>query len=547
MRRPDRIRASPSSHSGRSLSGDCVPGRVRGGLAGRGIRQLGSVVEASRWADPGLQLVCGRHPRATRGPAHRAGVDGAALQERRTRRRQRDALLPRVFHGRFSLAHRPCLRAWEVHLTAAQPIPRAACDELLLDLFSAAVGCRLGRPCAAARRAGLSQDERLLQCGPDGGRAVPAGAHVSRLGRAGCRSRYARHPGGEHRRPVRRHRSPIARAATRWRDRHEHRRDYRLAIRRPPHRQHPAVAVVHAAAYDVARARPRGPARRLHRRRACEHGRDRRGGPGARPCHHDESAPRRGLFDHLWRGRGRRRAHRAGRLASFAPACGRRGACRPCGRVGGSEQGGRGSGLCASVRVCGIFAQPSRTHAPALGRSASHPGASGSLAESDLATFEHGQSGPRAWSIALVMLYLVRISEASWVGFRAGQLILVSLPLLLAPVLARLDISRRVALAAVIFVAGFPTTAIDTWNAQDIGNRRPGPGFRWTIWTTPEQQQAFAWIRRIPRDSDRADGTGRPRPRALDAHPLVRGAQDGRRPSDLAPAAAGSTRNARTG
>ena len=153
----------------------------------------------------------------------------------------------------------------------------------------------------------------------------------------------------------------------------------------------------------------------------------------------------------------------------------------------------------------------------------------------------------RAWAIgtsglviALVMLYLVRISEASWVGFRAGQLILVSLPVLLAPVLARLDISRRVALAAVIFVAGFPTTAIDTWNAQDIGNRRPGPGFRWTIWTTPEQQQAFAWIQaNTPRDSDRADGTGRPRPRALDAHPLIRGAQDGCRASDLAPAAAG--------
>lgn len=107
----------------------------------------------------------------------------------------------------------------------------------------------------------------------------------------------------------------------------------------------------------------------------------------------------------------------------------------------------------------------------------------------------------RAWTIGtcglvigLLMLYLVRISEASWVGFRAGQIILVSLPLLLAPVLARLTGSRRVALAALILCAGFPTTAIDTWNAQDIGNRRPGPGFRWTLWTTPDQQQAFAWI-----------------------------------------------------
>ena len=108
----------------------------------------------------------------------------------------------------------------------------------------------------------------------------------------------------------------------------------------------------------------------------------------------------------------------------------------------------------------------------------------------------------RAWAIGtcglllgLVMLYLVRIFEASWVGFRAGQLILVSLPLLLAPVLGRLTSGRRLSLAALILLVGLPTTLIDAFNAQDIGNRRPGPGFRWTIWTTPGQQQAFAWIK----------------------------------------------------
>jgi hypothetical protein len=107
----------------------------------------------------------------------------------------------------------------------------------------------------------------------------------------------------------------------------------------------------------------------------------------------------------------------------------------------------------------------------------------------------------RAWTIAtagligaLLMLYLVRISEASWVGFRAGQIILVCLPLLLAPVFARVAGGMRLLLAASILIVGLPTTAIDTWNAQDIGNRRPGPGFRWTLWTTPDQQQAFAWI-----------------------------------------------------
>jgi hypothetical protein len=108
----------------------------------------------------------------------------------------------------------------------------------------------------------------------------------------------------------------------------------------------------------------------------------------------------------------------------------------------------------------------------------------------------------RAWTMAtsglligLVMLYLVRISDASWVGFRAGQILMVCLAMLLAPVLARLTGRGGLLLAALIFGVGFPTTAIDTWNAQDIGNRRPGPGFRWTVWTTPDQQQAFAWIK----------------------------------------------------
>lgn len=102
--------------------------------------------------------------------------------------------------------------------------------------------------------------------------------------------------------------------------------------------------------------------------------------------------------------------------------------------------------------------------------------------------------GASALLVGLLLLYLVRISDASWVGFRAGQIILIALTVLVAPVLASLRRRLRVALVAIILAAGLPTTLIDAWNAQDIGNRRPGPGFRWTIWITPDQQQAFAWI-----------------------------------------------------
>jgi hypothetical protein len=104
--------------------------------------------------------------------------------------------------------------------------------------------------------------------------------------------------------------------------------------------------------------------------------------------------------------------------------------------------------------------------------------------------------------LGLFLLYMVRISEASWVGFRAGQILLVSIPVLLARTLERLPRTKSTVLAAVILIVGLPTTLFDTYNAQDIWNRRPGPGFRWTLWTTRPQQEAFAWIRANTSDND---------------------------------------------
>jgi uncharacterized membrane protein len=97
--------------------------------------------------------------------------------------------------------------------------------------------------------------------------------------------------------------------------------------------------------------------------------------------------------------------------------------------------------------------------------------------------------------LGVFLLYFVRISESSWVGFRAGQILLVSIPILLARTFAGVGRRGFAVLAALILTAGLPTTAIDTWNASDISNRRDGPGFRWTLWTTRDQQQTFAWIR----------------------------------------------------
>ena len=125
----------------------------------------------------------------------------------------------------------------------------------------------------------------------------------------------------------------------------------------------------------------------------------------------------------------------------------------------------------------------------------------------------------RAWPavagtmLGLLVFYLVRLSvEDSYIGFRAGQLLQLALPGLAALFFARLwplDVARgrrwraaAATIAVALLVVGLPTTLIDTYNAQDIGNRRMGPGFNWTITLTPDEQDAYRWIRReTPRDA----------------------------------------------
>jgi hypothetical protein len=107
--------------------------------------------------------------------------------------------------------------------------------------------------------------------------------------------------------------------------------------------------------------------------------------------------------------------------------------------------------------------------------------------------------------LALGLMHFVTLSEASWVGFRAGQLLLLMLPVLVARLLWRLAQAGGpwvLVLTGAILVAGLPTTLIDTYNAQDTSNRRQGPGFRWTLPVSSAQQEAFSWIREnLPEDA----------------------------------------------
>ena len=102
--------------------------------------------------------------------------------------------------------------------------------------------------------------------------------------------------------------------------------------------------------------------------------------------------------------------------------------------------------------------------------------------------------------VGLGLLYFVSLTDRSWVGFRAGNILQVMLPMLAARGFAGLGgAGGRRALAPLVLalvLAGAPTTLIDFYNAQDIGNLRQGPGFKWTLVLSPAQQAAFEWIRR---------------------------------------------------
>jgi hypothetical protein len=117
--------------------------------------------------------------------------------------------------------------------------------------------------------------------------------------------------------------------------------------------------------------------------------------------------------------------------------------------------------------------------------------------------------------IGLFLLYGVTLTDKSWVGFRAGQILLAILMVPLARLFDRaMALSRPAAigLAACILTAGLATTVIDVYNASDITNRAMGPGFPWTVTLSPSQQAGLAWIRRAtPPDA------------IVQAEPVVRG------------------------
>lgn len=127
-------------------------------------------------------------------------------------------------------------------------------------------------------------------------------------------------------------------------------------------------------------------------------------------------------------------------------------------------------------------------------------------------------AGARAgyrWQAAVVSLlfglglffFVTLASEPVWIGWRAGQIILVTIPALVAACFAWLADRARgqwlvAAAAAVLLAAGLPTTLIDLHNAGDITNTAMGPGFRWTVVVPHDTEAATGWLRaNTPRDA----------------------------------------------
>jgi hypothetical protein len=131
-------------------------------------------------------------------------------------------------------------------------------------------------------------------------------------------------------------------------------------------------------------------------------------------------------------------------------------------------------------------------------------------------------AGPRRIALTgvpltIALIYLLTLGDADWVGFRAGQILYLLLPIGIARllwVMAQRPRHRLAIVAIVIAVlgAGLPTTVIDEYNAQDIWNLDDGAGFRWTVTLTAAEREALDWVRMQTPESA-----------LVQAEPIVRG------------------------
>lgn len=116
-------------------------------------------------------------------------------------------------------------------------------------------------------------------------------------------------------------------------------------------------------------------------------------------------------------------------------------------------------------------------------------------------TWRGAVSAIAALVIGLVVMHFVSLeNDPYWAGFRAGNVLQITLPMLVARGLTGFAEAGMGAIGIVVVTAatliGAPTTLIDARNARDVANRHAGPGFFWTDVLTPAQQAGLSWIRK---------------------------------------------------
>jgi hypothetical protein len=102
--------------------------------------------------------------------------------------------------------------------------------------------------------------------------------------------------------------------------------------------------------------------------------------------------------------------------------------------------------------------------------------------------------------VAVLAMHFISLTDEHWVSFRAGNVLNVTLPILVARGVLGLTARGHARLGAAIVTAailiGAPTAIVDARNAMDVENRAAGPGFFWTDVVTPSQQAGLTWLRR---------------------------------------------------
>jgi hypothetical protein len=109
------------------------------------------------------------------------------------------------------------------------------------------------------------------------------------------------------------------------------------------------------------------------------------------------------------------------------------------------------------------------------------------------------ETGALLTGLSLLLMYFVRLNvDTAWVGFRAGQMFLVAVPVLIARGFVSTGVWRHIAIATAVLalLAGTPTTVIDAYNAQDITNFSQGPIGPWTVTVTRDETEGLDWLRR---------------------------------------------------